>query len=713
MGFRDLGNKVAPIDDGGAFDTGSDTAIAISESAANALASANSAAAALVSEGNASTSATAAEAALDSFDDRYLGAKSSDPTTDNDGDALIDGALFFDTALGVMKVYDLSATAWVRTTPTPSDQININALSTAAVITDMSILATDDIVADMAILATADIVADMAILGTADVVADMNILGTADVVADMNLLGTTDVVADMAILGTTDVVADMNILGTTDVVTDMNILATADVVADMNTLGTADVVSDMNILGNASVVADMNILGTADVVADMAILAIGDVITDMNVLATADVVADMNALSAVDVLADMAILATDDIVADMNVLGTADVVADMDVLGTAANVTAMNTLGTSANVTAMSNVSGSITNVNTVATNINSVNSFSETYRIAASDPTNSLNVGDLYFNTTDDLMKVYTGSAWLTAYASLNDALIKTNNLSDLNNASTARTNIGLAIGTNVQAHSTVLDSTTAPYTTALNTKLNGIEVTADVTDTANVTAAGALMRSGGTMTGDIDGNGNKMLFSNVYSAIGDLPSASSNHGMFAHVHATGKAYYAHAGSWVELANEADKLNLSGGAMTGAITTNSTFDGRNVSVDGTKLDGISANATGNQTGAQIKTAYEAETNAFTDAQFTKLAGIETNATADQTGAQIKTAYEAETNAFTDSQFTKLAGISSGADVSATVVTQNFVNNLNVDAGTLGGDTKATILSSAEANSLALSIALG
>ena len=40
-----------------------------------------------------------------------------------------------------------------------------------------------------------------------------------------------------------------------------------------------------------------------------------------------------------------------------------------------------------------------------------------------------------------------------------------------------------------------------------------------------------------------------------------------------------------------------ATKLPLSGGAMTGPITTNSTFDGRDVSVDGTKLDGIEAGA--------------------------------------------------------------------------------------------------------------------
>lgn len=49
----------------------------------------------------------------------------------------------------------------------------------------------------------------------------------------------------------------------------------------------------------------------------------------------------------------------------------------------------------------------------------------------------------------------------------------------------------------------------------------------------------------------------------------------------------------------------------------------------------------------------------------MTAAQVTKLAGIETSATADQTGAQIKTAYEveADTNAFTDAEKSKLGGL--------------------------------------------------
>eukprot|EP00916_Digyalum_oweni_P015414 GHVL01025229.1.p1 GENE.GHVL01025229.1~~GHVL01025229.1.p1 ORF type:complete len:521 (+),score=79.37 GHVL01025229.1:1483-3045(+) len=67
-----------------------------------------------------------------------------------------------------------------------------------------------------------------------------------------------------------------------------------------------------------------------------------------------------------------------------------------------------------------------------------------------ASDPTvdndgDPLVAGALYFNTTDDAMKVYEGSVWVAAYASLSGALLQANNLSDLASATSARTNLGL----------------------------------------------------------------------------------------------------------------------------------------------------------------------------------------------------------------------------------------------------------------------------
>ena len=79
--------------------------------AASAAAAATSASNAATSETNAGNSASAAAASYDSFDDRYLGAKATPPSVDNDGDPLITGALYFDTAANLMKVYDGSS--WV------------------------------------------------------------------------------------------------------------------------------------------------------------------------------------------------------------------------------------------------------------------------------------------------------------------------------------------------------------------------------------------------------------------------------------------------------------------------------------------------------------------------------------------------------------------------------------------------------------------------
>ena len=88
--------------------------------------------------------------------------------------------------------------------------------------------------------------------------------------------------------------------------------------------------------------------------------------------------------------------------------------------------------------------------------------------------------------------------------------------------------------------------------------------------------------------------------------------------------------------------------LSTTAANVEGNITVTGNVDGRDVSVDGTKLDGIETAATADQTDAEIRTAVESATdsNVFTDADHTKLNGIETAATADQTDAQIKTAVQ-------------------------------------------------------------------
>lgn len=88
------------------------TAAASSATAAasSATSASSSSSTASTKASEASTSAASAAASFDDFDDRYLGAKSSEPSADNDGDALVTGALFFDTTAGAMKVY--SGSAW-------------------------------------------------------------------------------------------------------------------------------------------------------------------------------------------------------------------------------------------------------------------------------------------------------------------------------------------------------------------------------------------------------------------------------------------------------------------------------------------------------------------------------------------------------------------------------------------------------------------------
>lgn len=181
--------------------------------------------------------------------------------------------------------------------------------------------------------------------------------------------------------------------------------------------------------------------------------------------------------------------------------------------------------------------------------------------------------------------------------------------------------------------------------FTDADHSKLNAIEASADVTDATNVAAAGALMDSEVTN--------------------------------LAEVKAFDASDYATAAQGTLATNALPK---SGGAMTGAITTNSTFDGRDVATDGTKLDGIESNATADQTDAEIRAAVEAasDSNVFTDADHTKLNGIEASATADQSNAEIRAAVEAasDSNVFTDDDHSKLNAIEASADVTdATNVT--------------------------------------
>ena len=140
----------------------------------------------------------------------------------------------------------------------------------------------------------------------------------------------------------------------------------------------------------------------------------------------------------------------------------------------------------------------------------------------------------------------------------------------------------------------------------------------------------------------------------------------------------------------------------------TGNIVVGGTVDGRNVSTDGTKLDGIEAGATADQTNAEIKTAYEAnaDTNEFSDAEQTKLAGIETAATADQTAAEIKTLLQSDklTNSeiatgTLDNRYYTETELNPSASAGQNVLDARYYTETEAEAKFLRQDSSETIAS--------------
>ena len=126
-------------------------------------------------------------------------------------------------------------------------------------------------------------------------------------------------------------------------------------------------------------------------------------------------------------------------------------------------------------------------------------------------------------------------------------------------------------------------------------------------------------------------------------------------------------------AGSSISIA---DDTPSSGKITLNVIAATGSNSGSLSASDKSKLDGIEASATADQTNAEIRAAVEAATdsNVFTDADHTKLNAIEASATADQTNAEIRTAVEAasDSNVFTDADHTKLNAIEASATADQT-----------------------------------------
>ena len=153
------------------------------------------------------------------------------------------------------------------------------------------------------------------------------------------------------------------------------------------------------------------------------------------------------------------------------------------VVGNATNINAV-----AGAVTNVNNVGGSIANVNTVATNLSGVNSFAERYRIASSAPTSSNDIGDLYFDSTANELKVYKSSGWAAAGSTVNGTAQRYNY--------TATANQTVFTGSDTAGNTLAYDAGYA------DVYMNGIRLSAaDIT----ITSGTSVVLASGASAGDI----------------------------------------------------------------------------------------------------------------------------------------------------------------------------------------------------------------
>ena len=163
------------------------------------------------------------------------------------------------------------------------------------------------------------------------------------------------------------------------------------------------------------------------------------------------------------------------------------------VAGMQSNITSVVSNATNINavagaVTNVNNVGGSIANVNTVATNLSGVNSFAERYRIASSAPTSSNDIGDLYFDSTANELKVYKSSGWAAAGSTVNGTSARFNY--------TATANQTTFTGADTAGNTLAYDAGFA------DVYLNGVRLSAaDIT----ITSGTSVVLATGAAVGDI----------------------------------------------------------------------------------------------------------------------------------------------------------------------------------------------------------------
>ena len=252
----------------------------------------------------------------------------------------------------------------------------------------------------------------------ANSIANVNIVGTA--IANVNTVATNianiNTVAGNNSNITTVAGISANVTAVAGDATDIGTVATD--LAGSDTIGTvATDIANVNLVGGS--IANVNTVATD--IANVNTVATNN--TNINTVAgqnsnittLAGISADITAVASnagniSTVATDIAkvITAANDLnEATSEIEVVANAIANIDIVGT--DIANVNLVG------------GSIANVNTVGSNIGTVNEFGERYRVSGTAPSTSLDVGDLYFDTATNTMRVYSSGGWINAGSSVN----------------------------------------------------------------------------------------------------------------------------------------------------------------------------------------------------------------------------------------------------------------------------------------------------
>ena len=320
--------------------------------------------------------------------------------------------------------------------------ISSNITTVAGISSNVTTVAGDS--ADIQALAAKS--TEIGLLGVADVISDINTLATSAIITDMDALA--DLATEIDALG--DVSAEVTTVAgiSSDVTTVAGISANVTTVAGAN----ANIATVAGANSNITTVASDLTSGSFVAGSEYDFGSIANATSGTSGSPDGFIVTVFNNLdnitSVAGISSDVTTVAG---ISSANITAVAGISSDVStVAAISSNVTSV--AGISANVTSVAGITSDVTtvagisaNVSTVASNVSGINDFAERYRVGSSEPSTSLDTGDLFYNTSSTTLKIYNGSAWEAGVTAGSGFLSQASNLSDLQSASAARTNLGL----------------------------------------------------------------------------------------------------------------------------------------------------------------------------------------------------------------------------------------------------------------------------